>query len=131
MQPDHDTLQEKLGPRVSLGGLCPLTPERARRGFRLTQFLTSMRAPEQRERFIADEEGCMRAHGLTDEEIRMVRERAYRQLMEYGACTVAIGKANGALRTTLLERGARDMGLTTEAFIRRRKAANEGYPWHI
>lgn len=131
MQPDPDTLQEKLGPRVSLRGLCPLTPERAQRGYRLTKFLTGMRSPAQRERFIADEDACMREFGLSEEERQMVRSRAYRQMMEYGACTVAIGKANGALRTSLLERGALDMGLATEEFIRRRKAANEGYPWQF
>lgn len=131
MQSDPDILQQKLGPRVSLSGLCQLTPERAQRGYRLTRFLTGMRSPAQRERFIADEDACMREYGLTDEERQMVLSRSYRQMMEYGACTVALGKANGALRTTLLERGAVDMGLAADEFIRRRKAANEGYPWQF
>lgn len=124
-------LQAKLGPRVALTGLRPLTPERAQRGYRLTMFLTGMRDPAQRARFQQDPAACMQDFGLSADEQQLVHTRAYNAMMDYGACTVAIGKASGALDTNLLARGAVCMGLGTEAFIRQRKAANKGYPWEF
>lgn len=126
--PDAE-LQARLGPRVALTGLYPLTPERAQRGYRLTMFLTGMRDPAQRARFAQDPAGCMQAFGLSAHEQQLVHERAYNAMMDYGACTVAIGKASGALGTNLLARGAQGMGLSTDDFIRQRKAANQGQPW--
>lgn len=124
-------LQEKLGPRVELTGLCPLTPERAERGYRLTRFLTSMRDPAQRERFAQDPQACMASFGLSDAERDLVTQRAYKEMLDYGACAVALGKASPALGTDLLARGAACMGLTREAFIAQRKLANKGYPWEF
>jgi hypothetical protein len=124
-------LQDKLGPRVALTGLRPLTTERAQRGYRLTRFLTSMREPAQRARFAQDPAACMQDFGLSAHEQALVNDRAYDAMMVYGACTVAIGKASGALGITLLARGALCRGLSTEEFMRQRKLANKGYPWEF
>lgn len=131
MEKPDQALQQKLGPRVELKGLCPLTVERAERGYRLTKFLTSMRSHEQRSLFTADENLCMENFGLNEQEKEMVRNRAFTQMMQYGACTVAIGKANGAFKTSLMERGAKELGMNVTDFIQKRKAANKGYPWDI
>lgn len=124
-------LQDKLGPCVELTGLCPLTPERAQRGYRLTRFLTSMREPAQREHFARDPQACMQAFGLSDHEQRLVTDRDYTAMLDYGASAVALGKASAALGTNLLARGAVCLGLTTEEFIAQRKLANKGYPWEF
>ncbi|MDD2924649.1 hypothetical protein [Rhodoferax sp.] len=120
-----------LGPTVPLRGMCLLTPERARRGFRLNTFLTGMRAPAQRAAFVADPERCMADFGLNEQERTMVRERDYSALLDYGASNVAIGKASGALGVTLLERGAKCRNQSVEDFLAERKAANKGQPWEF
>lgn len=125
------TQDSVLGPTVQLRGMCRLTPERAQRGFRLNNFLTSMRQPAQRAAFAADSERCMVDYGLNEQECTLVRERDYNALLDYGASNVAIGKASGALGVTLLERGAKCRGQSVEAFIAERKAANKGQPWQF
>ncbi|NLY65910.1 MAG: hypothetical protein GX070_13305 [Alcaligenaceae bacterium] len=131
MNTSAQDIQDKLGPRVSLKGLCPLTTERAERGYRLTRFLTGMRSATQRSLFLENENLCMDRFGLNEQEKEMVRNRAFTKMMEYGACTVAIGKANGAFKTSLMERGASALGMTVNEFVRARKEANKGYIWHI
>ena len=131
MDNSYQTRQKKLGPKVDLKGLCPLTVERAERGYRLNKFLTSMRSPEQRLLFINDENLCMDRFDLNDQEKEMVRNRAFTQMMQYGASTVALGKANGAFKISLMERGAKALGMSVEEFITKRKAANKGYSWDI
>lgn len=120
-----------LGPTVALRGLCRMTPERARRGFRLNQFLTSMRSPAQRAAFAADPERCMAEAGLSEAERAMIRARDYDALLDYGASNVAIGKASGALGTTLLARGAQGRGQSVQDFVTARKAQNQGRPWQF
>jgi len=120
-----------LGPTVPLCGLCPMTTARAQRGFRLTQFLTSMREPESRALFADDPEHCMATFGLTEIERELVRRRDYDGMLDYGASNVAIGKASPSLGTTLVERGAKGRGQTVEQFIAERKKANEGQPWQF
>ena len=131
MDKPNQTLQQKLGPKIDLKGLCPLTVERAERGYRLTKFLTSMRSPEQRLLFANNETLCMDNFGLDDQEKEMVRNRDFTRMMQYGACTVAIGKANGAFKTSLMERGAKEVGMSVTAFVQKRKAENKGYAWDI
>lgn len=126
-----EQLQEKLGPRVDLTGLCPLTPERAQRGYRLTRFLTSMREPAQREQFAKDPQACMLAFGLSDHERHLIANRDYTAMLDYGASAVALGKASAALGTNLLARGAVCLGLTAEEFIAQRRLANKGYQWEF
>lgn len=120
-----------LGPIAALRGLCRMTTERAQRGYRLTQFLCSMRQPAQRAAFAADPEACMTQAALTCEERDMVRRRDYDAMLDHGASNVAIGKASTALGTTLVARGAQGRGQTPEAFIAQRKLANQGQPWQF
>ncbi|MEN9888254.1 MAG: hypothetical protein RL559_291 [Pseudomonadota bacterium] len=120
-----------LGPTVPLRGLCRMSTERAQRGYRLTQFLTSMRAPAQRDAFLSDPEACMAQAGLTPTECDMIRRRDYDAMLDHGASNVAIGKASAALGTTLVARGAKGRGQSPEAFIAERKRANQGQPWQF
>ena len=120
-----------LGPPAALRGLCRMNTERAQRGYRLTQFLTSMREPTRRAAFAADPEACMAQAGLTPAEQDMVRRRDYDAMLDHGASNVAIGKASGALGTTLVARGAKGRGQTPEEFIAERKLANQGQPWQF
>ncbi len=125
------TEQSILGPIVEIRGICRYTPERARRGYRLNLFLTSMRNPDNRAAFARDPEAYMATHDLTEHERDMVRHRDYAQLLNYGASNVAIGKASPALGTTLVARGAQGRGQSVEEFLAERRAANQGQPWHF
>jgi len=125
------TTDARLGPTVSLRGLCPMTTERAQRGYRLTRFLTSMRDPAQRAQFAGEPERCMAAFGLSEFERDLVRRRDYDGMLDWGASNVAIGKASPALGTTLVERGAKGRGQTAAQFIEERRKANEGQPWQF
>lgn len=129
--PTPPDLQDSLGPRIAIRGVCRFTPERAQRGFRLNQFLTSMRQPAVRAAFAADPEACMAHHQLTELERDLIRRRDYEALMLYGASNVALGKASPALGTTLMERGALGRGQTVAAFIDERKQANRGQAWQF
>lgn len=118
-----------LGPTAPLRGMCPMTPARARRGYHITTFLTSMRQPAQRAAFVTDPERCMADYGLSELERALIRARDYTAMLDYGASNVAIGKASGALNVTLLERGAQNRGQSVEALLTERKASNKGQPW--
>lgn len=120
-----------LGPTAPLRGLCRMTTERAQRGYRLTQFLTSMRDPAQRSAFAADPEACMAKAALSPLEQDLIRRRDYDAMLDHGASNVAIGKASIALGTTLLARGAKGRGQTADEFIAERKLANQGQPWQF
>lgn len=120
-----------LGPTAALQGLCRMTTERAQRGYRLTQFLCSMREPAQRAAFAADPQACMAQAALSPAEQDMVRRRDYDAMLDHGASNVAIGKASAALGTTLVARGAQGRGQSPEAFIAQRKLANQGQPWQF
>lgn len=120
-----------LGPRMPLRGLVRMTPERARRGYRLTCFLTSMRDPAARAAFRADPQASMAAFGLSEAECALVRNRDYDGMLDWGASNVAIGKASPALGTTLVERGAKGRGQTVADFMTERRARNEGQAWRF
>lgn len=120
-----------LGPTVALRGLCRMTTERAQRGFRLTQFLSSMRVPAQRTAFNQDPELCMAQFGLIELERDLVSRRDCDAMLQYGVSNVAIGKASSVLGITLVDRGAQGRGQTAEQFIAERKLVNQGQPWQF
>lgn len=120
-----------LGPTAPLRGLVRMTPERARRGFRLGRFLTGMRDLATRAAFAADPEASMAAADLSEHERALVRARDYDGMLDYGVSNVAIGKASPALGATLVERGAKGRGQTASEFIAERRKRNEGRPWQF
>lgn len=121
----------QLGPRVSLRGICRMTPQRAQRGYQLNKFLTAMREPALRSAFIADPEHSMESAGLNEFERDLVRRRDYDGMLDYGASNVALGKASPALGTTLIDRGAKGRNQNASEFIQERRARNEGKPWQF
>ena len=60
------------------------TGEMASKGYQLTRFGLSLRKPENREKFLADEAGYMRAAGLSEDEIALVRARDWTGLIQAG-----------------------------------------------
>lgn len=124
-------LQDKLGPRVSLGTLFKPTAERAQRAFRLNQCFGSLRHAAKREQFAQDVDAYLSAYGVSDAERAMVHARAYTQLLDHGVSTVALAKLCRMQGVNLLQLGAGGMGLTPEEFLAQRREANKGYPWQF
>lgn len=118
-----------LGPVAPIRGLCRMTPELAQRGYRLSNFLCSLRHAAQRDAAARDLESCLRAHGLSEQEKDMVRRRDFVAMLRHGASTVAVGKACRAWGVTLVELGAIGRGQSPQDFLAERKRANQGQPW--
>ncbi len=93
------------------------TGEVSRRGYHMTRLFASLTDAAAREAFKADPEGSMRSAGFSDEEIALVRERRFNQLLERGVAIYALGKAGRALGFTLVDAGAAMRGETVEAFL--------------
>lgn len=111
---DTETLQKLLGPRVALRGQVRYTGEIARKGYRLTAFITSLTNPANRERFRSDPEAYMADHQLTAEEARLIRERDCMGMFHYGVNIYAVAKAGTVLGVPLQNIGAQMRGLTPE-----------------
>ena len=106
-----------LGPTVDLPGIVPFDELRSRRGYRLNQFLVSMRSAAARDAFIRDAEACMTAHNLTEGERQLMRDEDFDAMLDYGASIYALGKVSQLLGTDLVGIGARSRGQSREAFI--------------
>ena len=106
-----------FGPAAGIDGIVPFTGERSQRGYRLNCFLVSMRDPAKRQAFRDDPDSLMAAGGLSHEERSLVNERDYTGMLNHGASVYAIGKASGALGSTLLDIGASQRGMTVQAFV--------------
>lgn len=119
------SVDHSLGPIVHLSGVVRYDETRARRGYRLTCFLVSMRDPLKREAFTQDPAGTMTAAQLSDTEQALVLRRDYDGMLDYGASIYGIGKAGLALDTDLIEIGAKSRGEAREAFLLRRLGRKE------
>ena len=68
-----------------VSGALLFTGERSARGYRLNKMAMSFTAPENRDRFKADEEAYMRAYDLSDIEKDLIRRRDWKAMMDQGA----------------------------------------------
>ncbi len=93
------------------------TGEMATRGYKLTRFGLSLRRPENREKFLADEEGYMRAAGLSDEEIRMVRARDWTGLIKAGGHLQSMLKVAATVGQNLWHIGAHNAGMEVQELM--------------
>jgi len=111
-----ETLQALLGPRHSLRGQVRYTGEMARKGYRLTAFITSLTSPANRARFKADGEAYMAECALSEEEAQLIRQRDCLGMFDYGVNIYAVAKAGTVLGVPLPEIGARMRGMTPDEF---------------
>ncbi len=112
---------DALGPEAVIEGICHYTGERSQRGYLLTKFLVSMRDSVNRSEFERAPEAYMVKCGLSDIEREMISLRDYDGMLEYGASIYALGKASGALGTTLLEIGAKSRQQSVADFLTQRR----------
>ena len=91
------------------------------RGYRINTLAQSMRHPENRKAFLADERAYMTKLGLTAEEQELVLRRDWYGLQAAGGNQYALVKLGGALGITLVQQGAQMRGETVDQFLKTRK----------
>ena len=90
------------------------------RGLRINQLAQSMRQPENRAAFLADESAYMTRLGLTDQEQALVRARDWYGMQVAGGNQYALVKLGGALGINLMQQGAQMRGESFEQFMQTR-----------
>ena len=110
-----------------LEGTYPFTLERSVKSYRINKFLHALIEPSQRERFRADEGGCMREAGLTDEERGLIERRDWRSLMHYGVIFFLLEKLAAVVGVSNLHVYAAMRGQSLEDFQQTRNAPGALY----
>jgi protocatechuate 4,5-dioxygenase, alpha chain len=91
------------------------------RGYRINKLAQSMRHPENRKAFLADERGYMTKLALTAQEQELVLKRDWYGLQAAGGNQYALVKLGGALGINLVQQGAQMRGETVDEFLKTRK----------
>jgi protocatechuate 4,5-dioxygenase, alpha chain len=97
--------------------------QKGMRGYRINKLAQSMRHPENRAAFLADERRYMTKLGLTAEEQGLVLRRDWYGLQAAGGNQYALVKLGGALGINLVQQGAQMRGETVDEFLKTRKKA--------
>ena len=95
--------------------------EKGMRGYRINKLAQSMRHPQNRKAFLADERAYMAKLGLTAEEQALVLKRDWYGLQVAGGNQYALVKLGGALGINLVQQGAQMRGESVEDFLKTRK----------
>jgi len=105
-----------------LDGTYPFTLERSVKGYRLNKFLHSLIEPAARQRFLSEPELAFEEANLTPEERRMVRDRDWRALIQYGVIFFLLEKLGAVIGTSNLHIYAAMRGQSLEEFQKTRNA---------
>jgi gallate dioxygenase len=105
-----------------LEGTYPYTLDRSVKAYRLNKFLHGLIRPDHRARFLADPEAAFEEAGLTAEERRMVRDRAWRDLIHYGVIFFLLEKLGAVVGVSNLHIYAAMRGQSLEDFQKTRNA---------
>ncbi|WP_432828607.1 hypothetical protein [Dactylosporangium sp. CA-092794] len=98
-------------------GTIEFTALRALQGQALNRFALSLRKPGNRAAFLADETGYLRAAGLSDAEIDLVRRRDWTGLMQVGGHLQAVLKLAATVGQDLWHVGAHNVGCTRDELL--------------
>jgi protocatechuate 4,5-dioxygenase alpha chain len=98
-------------------GTIEFTAQRALRGQGLNRFAQSLRSPEHRRSFLADETAYLAEWGLTAEETDLVARRDWTGLLLAGGHLQAILKLAATVGEDLWSIGAHNVGCTREELI--------------
>jgi hypothetical protein len=83
---------EQLAGVTACKALTPFDLERSVKCYRINKFLRDMVLPAHRAAFLADEDGAYERAGLSEHERRLVRQRDWRGLIQYGAIFFGLEK---------------------------------------
>mgnify|MGYP001071571644 CR=1 FL=1 len=120
-------IDQQLAGAQNLLGTYPFTLERSVKAYRLNRFLHDLIDPEHRRRFLADEQACMRAAGLTDTERSLVASRDWPGLIHYGVIFFMLEKLGAVIGVSNLHIYAAMRGQTLEDFMKTRNAPGALY----
>jgi protocatechuate 4,5-dioxygenase alpha chain len=81
------------------------------RGFGLNRFCLSLKSPQNRQEFLADEAGYVAGYGLTGEEAALVKARDWTGLLEAGGHLQAVLKLAATLGLNLYHVGGHALGI--------------------
>jgi gallate dioxygenase len=112
---------------LALPGTHPFTTEVSVRCFRLNNFLHQLIKPDFRQRFVTDPASQFEAHGLTDQERRMVLCRDWKAMIEYGVIFFLLEKLGAVIGVSNLHIYAAMRGETLEEFQKTRNAPGALY----
>lgn len=102
---DGQSREALWGPAAALEGVVVHRGELAQRGYRLNCFLVDISQHDQRQQFLADEEGAMERASLTEQERALVRQRDYNAMLAYGVNVYALVKAGYVFGHHLMQIG--------------------------
>jgi gallate dioxygenase len=117
-----DRISHEVAGAEKLEGTYPFTLDLSVRAYRLNSFLHDLIIPEQRKKFLEDEEATFEEAGLTDEERALVRNRDWRGLIHYGVIFFMLEKLGAVVGTTNLHIYAAMRGESLEDFQKTRNA---------
>lgn len=123
MKPAAAGADSLFGPPANIPGVIRYRGELAQGGLRLNRFLIWISQRENRDAYLADEEGAMARWSLSEDECALVRTRDYGGLMAAGVNIYAIAKSGYVFGATLLEIGAHMRGETPQQFLAQRAGA--------
>jgi gallate dioxygenase len=104
-------------------GTYPFTIERSVKGFRLNHFLHSLTDPAVRKAFREDEDTAMAAAGLSDEERKLVKERDWIGMIQYGVIFFMLEKLGAVTGVPNPAIYAAFKGMSLDDFQKTRNAA--------
>jgi protocatechuate 4,5-dioxygenase alpha subunit len=94
------------------------TGERSQQGYRLNRLSMTLTRKENREAFLADEDGYMESLGLTPGERELVRRRDWAAIIETGGNIYLTLKIAATVGQNLLQMGAQMRGEDLASFMR-------------
>lgn len=98
-------------------GTIEFTAERALEGQALNRFALSLRSPDRRADFLADEPGYLRRFGLADDQRKLIAARDWTGLLRAGGHLQAILKLAATVGEDLWSIGAHNAGCSREDLI--------------
>jgi protocatechuate 4,5-dioxygenase alpha subunit len=99
------------------------TGERSQQGYRLNRLSMTLTRKENREAFLADEDGYMESLGLTPGERELVRRRDWAAIIETGGNIYLTLKIAATVGQNLLQMGAQMRGEDLASFMATRPGA--------
>jgi protocatechuate 4,5-dioxygenase, alpha chain len=107
----------QLTPGVRIHGSEVFDLANSWQGYRINKMCNALSQARNRDAFKADEEAFMRAHGLDEEEKRLVRERDFQGLLAAGGNIYFLLKLGVVTGNGLYMMGARMRGESYEQFL--------------
>src|SRR5438105_1664573 len=85
-------MTEKVEEYEDIPGTWVFDAQRARRGYRVNEFLYSLMKAENRKEFLANESEYTKTFGMSEEQREAVLKRNWNRLLELGAVSYALAK---------------------------------------